>query len=309
MAFDLKTLELFVRVAALGALGKAGEDMRISPTAATQRIQALEADLGTKLFNRTTRAVSLTADGEAFLVHAQHILDCAEEARASMSSARSRIYGELRVTASAAFGRSQILPHVGEFLRLYPEVALKLDLNDAVIDIIEQGYDLAIRIGTLASSSLLARKLIANPRLLVASPDYLDKAGHPVTPADLKNHSCIVLGETRNWSLADRSGNVIETRVSGSFTTNFGEAVTEAVLQGLGIGLKSVWDVTEHLRSGRLVHVLQDHSVAPEWQVWAVRAPSRVMPPRVQAFIDFYEEKFRHAIQPVTTSRPVPDDG
>lgn len=298
MAFDLKTLELFVRVAAMGALGKAGEDMRISPTAATQRIQALEADLGAKLLNRTTRAVSLTADGEAFLVHAQHILDCAEEARAAISASRCQIFGELRVTASAAFGRSQIVPHVSEFLQLYPEVKLKLDLNDAVVDIIEQGYDLAIRIGTLASSSLMARKLIANPRLLVASPDYLERAGQPATPADLKNHSCVVLGETRNWSLADRTGNIIETRVSGSFTTNFGEAVTEAVLQGLGIGLKSIWDVTHLLETGRLVHVLPDYSVAPEWQVWAVRPPGRVMPPRVQAFINFYEEKFRHAAQP-----------
>ncbi len=298
MTFDLRTLELFVRVAALGALGKAGEDMRISPTATTQRIQALEAELGAKLLNRTTRAVSLTPDGEAFLIHAQQILDCAEAARAVMSAARCRIFGELRVTASASFGRSQIIPHIGEFLRLYPEMSLKLDLNDSVVDIIERGYDLAIRIGTLSSSSLIARKLAPNPRLLLASPDYLAHAGTPESPADLKNHSCIVLGETRTWSLSDKAGSAVETRVAGKFATDFGEAVTEALLQGLGIGLKSLWDATEHLKSGRLVRVLPEFSVAPDWQIWAVRPPNRVMPPRVQAFIDFYEERFRKAVQP-----------
>ena len=293
IAFDLKTLELFVRVAALGALGKAGDNMLISPTSTTQRIQALEAELGTKLLNRTTRAVSLTPDGEAFLLHAQQILDCAEEAMVAMSSARGRVFGELRVTASASFGRSQIVPHIAEFLHRYPEVSLKLDFDDAMVDIVERGYDLAIRIGVLASSSLIARKLVPNPRVLVASPEYLAQAGTPTSPAELKEHSCIVLGETRNWCLNDQSGNATETRVAGSFTTNFGGAVTGALLQGLGIGLKSLWDVSDHLRNKRLVRVLPEFSVSPEWFVWVVRPPNRVTPLRVQAFIDFYQEKFR----------------
>lgn len=297
MAFDLKTLELFVRVAALGALGKAGEDMRISPTATTQRIQALEAELGVRLLHRTTRAVSLTPEGETFLLHARQILDSAEEARAAMSSSRSRVFGDLRVTASAAFGRSQIVPHIGEFLRLYPEVSLRLDLSDSMVDIIEHGYDLAIRIGALASSSLVARKLAQNPRLLVAAPAYLERAGQPASPADLRSHSCIVLGETRNWLLRDAMGTEVETRVSGRFTTNFGEAVTEALLQGLGIGLKSLWDVADHLQAGRLVRVLPDYSVGPDWYVWAVRPPNRVLQSRVQAFIEFFEKRFQTAVQ------------
>ncbi|KJZ22689.1 LysR family transcriptional regulator [Tritonibacter mobilis] len=296
MSFDLKSLELFVRVAALGALGRAGEEMNLSPTATTQRIQALESALGTKLLNRTTRAISLTTDGETFLSHAQQILDCVESAQASMSSSQQHVTGELRVTASASFGRSQIVPHVGEFLRLYPDISLKLDLNDSMTDIVERGYDLAIRIGSLVPSSLLARKLSPNRRMLVASPGYLERAGIPNSPGDLKNHSCIVLGESRNWSLADGSGNITDIRVAGSFTTNFGEAITDALLQDLGIGLKSVWDISEHLVTGRLVPILPDYTALPEWQIWAVRPPTRVMPLRARAFIEFFEEKFKTAL-------------
>lgn len=293
MDFDLKSLELFVRVAALGALGRAGEEMRMSPTTATQRIQGLEAELGTTLLSRTTRVVSLTPEGERFLVQAQRILDCIESARAALCTSRSRIFGELRVTASASFGRSQIVPYVGEFLRAYPEITLKLELTDSLIDIVERGFDLAIRIGTLTPSSLIAKKLAPNPRVLVASPAYLERAGVPASPLDLKNHSCVVLGETRQWRLEDNDGQEAEVKVTGAFATNFGDAVTEALLQDIGIGLKSIWDVSAYLRSGRLVQVLPAYTVVPKWQIWAVRPPNLSNPPRVQAFISFFEERFR----------------
>ncbi|MGJ8629338.1 MAG: LysR substrate-binding domain-containing protein [Sulfitobacter sp.] len=293
MSWDLKSLELFVRVAAVGALGRAGEEFQLSPTATTQRIQVLETSLGTKLLNRTTRAISLTPDGELFLEHAKLILNCVEDANTALSTKRKHISGELRVTASASFGRSQIVPYVGEFLEKYPDIRLKLNLSDTVVDIVEHGYDLAIRVGSLTSSSLLARKLAPNPRVLVASPFYLEARGTPVLPADLKKHNCIVLGETRTWSLEDKQGNPSEVRVSGSFTTNAGEAVTDATLQGLGIGLKSVWDVNQHLANGQLISVLPDYSVLPDWQIWAVRPPNRIVPVRVQAFSNFLEEKFK----------------
>ncbi|HAT87939.1 LysR family transcriptional regulator [Cohaesibacter gelatinilyticus] len=293
MSFDFKTLELFVRVAKLGALGRAGEELLLSPTATTQRIQLLEAELGSKLLNRTTRAVSLTPDGEAFLEHAQKILDTIEDARSVVSSSKGRVSGLLRVTASASFGRAQIIPHLGAFFHTYPEIRLKLDLNDAVIDIVEQGYDLAIRVGVLTSSTLLARKLAPNPRFLVASPDYLEKFGEPRTPADLKNHNCITFGENRNWTLTGPRNEEFDIQVTGTFTTNFGEAITEALLQDLGIGLKSIWDISDHLQSGRLVKVLPDYSIAPDWQIWAVRAPSRMSSPRVLAFTNFFGERFK----------------
>ncbi|APX18017.1 LysR family transcriptional regulator (plasmid) [Phaeobacter inhibens] len=293
MVFDLKSLELFQRVSALGAIGRAGAEFGLSPTAATQRIQALEEELGVKLFNRTTRAVALTPDGELLLDHARTILEAAEDARTALSASHENVSGLLRVTASASFGRTQIVPHVGEFLDLHPNISLSLYLSDTIVDIVDQGFDLAIRVGTLTSSSLLARKLADNPRVLVASPSYLKRAGDVMTPKDLKSHSCIVLGSTGNWTLQKDAEQDIKVRVSGAFTTNYGEAVTDAVLQGVGIGLKSLWDVSQNLASGRMTRVLPDYRILPDWKIWAVRPPHRVVPARVKAFTHFLEGKFK----------------
>ncbi|MEZ5590034.1 MAG: LysR substrate-binding domain-containing protein [Gammaproteobacteria bacterium] len=224
MSFEPSTLKLFARIAALGAFGKAGREFGLSPTAATQRIQGLETELGVKLFNRTTRAVALTADGEVFLVHAKRIIESIEDARSDLSGGTKNIKGELRVAGSASFGRRYIAPYITEFLRAYPDVRVRLELSDGVVDIVEQGFDLALRIGTLTSSTLVARKLAENPRLLVATKAYLDAAGRPQRPEDLAAHNCIVLGENRNWKLRDTTGEVHEVRVTGNFTTNYGES-------------------------------------------------------------------------------------
>lgn len=293
MSFEPSTLELFVRVANLGAFGRAGRQFGLSPTAATQRIKGLEAELGVKLFNRTTRAVALTADGEMFLGHARRILQSIEDARTDLSGGTKNIKGALRVTGSASFGRRHIAPYVAEFLRAYPEVSVRLELSDGIVDIVEQGFDLALRIGVLTPSSLVARKLVENPRLLIASPAYLESAGRLRRPEDLMSHNCIVLGENRTWKLRDRSGAVHEVRVSGNFSTNHGDVVTEAALADGGIGLKSLWDVRQLLTEGSLLPVLEDYTVEPVWNLWAVRPPGQTVPARVRAFIDFMEMKFR----------------
>ena len=293
MSFEPSTLKLFVRVASLGAFGKAGREFGLSPTAATQRIQGLETELGVKLFNRTTRAVALTADGEVFLGHAKRIIESIEDARSDLSGGTKNIKGELRVAGSASFGRRYIAPYITEFLRAYPNVRVRLELSDGVVDIVEQGFDLALRIGTLTSSTLVARKLAENPRLLVATKAYLDAAGRPQRPEDLAAHNCIVLGENRNWKLRDTTGEVHEVRVTGNFTTNYGEVITEAALAGGGIALKSLWDIRHLLTAGSLLPVLEDYTVEPVWSLWAVRPPGQVAPARVRAFIDFMEMKFR----------------
>lgn len=292
MALDPSTLELFTRVASLGAFGKAGREFGLSPTAATQRIKGLEAELGVKLFNRTTRAVALTADGELFLGHAKRIIETVEDARSDLSGGEKNIKGELRVAGSASFGRRYIAPYVAEFLRAYPNVQVRLELSDGIVDIVEQGFDLALRIGTLASSSLVARKLADNPRLLVASPAYIERAGQPSQLEDLASHNCIVLGENRNWKLRDAAGDIHELRVSGNFTTNYGEVTTEAALADAGIALKSLWDIRHLLADGSLVPVLEHYTVEPVWGLWAVRPPGDMVPARVRAFIDFMELKF-----------------
>ncbi|MEM6490586.1 MAG: LysR substrate-binding domain-containing protein, partial [Pseudomonadota bacterium] len=174
MRLDTSSLELLARIARLGAIGEAGRDLGLSPTVATQRVQALEADLGVKLLNRTTRSVSLTPDGEAFLVYARRILSNVEDAQAELSSGRGVVKGQIRVTASASFGRRHIAPYLADFLAQYPDMRVRLELNDGIVDIVDQGIDIAFRIGTLASSSLVARKLADNPRFLVAAPGYLE---------------------------------------------------------------------------------------------------------------------------------------
>lgn len=293
MSFETATLDLFVRVAALGAFGRAGREFGLSPTAVTQRIKALEAELGVKLFNRTTRAVALTADGEVFLGHATRILESVEDARSDLSGGTRNIKGELRVAASASFGRRHVAPYIAEFLRVFPQVKVRLELSDGIVDIVEQGIDVALRIGTLAPSRLVARKLVDNPRLLVASPGYLERAGRPRAPQDLADHNCIALGDDRTWKLRDAAGIVHEVRVSGNFITNYGEAITEAVLADAGIAVKSHWDSRDMLRDGSLVSVLDDCEIVPSWSVWAVRPPGDMVPARVRAFIDFMETKFR----------------
>ena len=293
MSLELSTLELFVRVAALGAFGKAGREFALSPTAATQRIKGLEAELGGKLFNRTTRAVALTADGEVFLGHARRIIGSVEDARSDLSGGTTNIKGELRVAGSASFGRRYIAPYIAEFLRAYPNVRVRLELGDGVVDIVEQGFDLALRIGTLTSSSLVARKLAQNPRLLVASPAYIESAGRPRRPEDLASHNCLVLAGNRNWKLRESAGELHEVRVAGNFTTNYGEVVTEAALADAGIALKSLWDIRHLLAEGSLLPLLDAYTVEPVWSLWAVRPPGQTVPARVRAFIDFMEMKFR----------------
>ena len=291
LSFDLKTLELFVRVAMLGAIGRAGAEFKLSPTNATQRIQALETGLGVKLLNRTTRAISLTPDGEIFMEHAKRILDDVEEAKTALSDTSTSISGLLRVTASASFGRSHIVPFVPEFMQLYPDVTLELNLSDTIVDIVEMAYDLAFRIGDLAPSTLLAQKIDDNPRMLVASPDYLARAGAPQTPEDLADHACLLLGATRTWELIGPDGAVHKIPVKAPVTVNLGDAVGAWTLAGMGIAQTSLWHAGPDLRAGRLVHVLAGFRVWPEMKIWAVRPPGRLMPARVKAFLEFMQER------------------
>ena len=293
MSMETRTLELFARVATLGAFGKAGREFGLSPTAATQRIKGLEAELGVTLFNRTTRSVALTTDGEVFLAYTKRILVNIEDARSELAGDNTAVKGQLRVTGSASFGRRYIAPYITEFLSSHPEISVRLHLSDGVIDIVDQGFDLALRIGTLPSSSLVARKLADNPRLLVASPTYLKKTGIPEKPTDLASHNCIILGENRNWKLSDNNGEIHDIRVSGNFTTNYGDVATEAALTDAGIALKSIWDIRHELSTGSLVPLLEDYTIFPLWKLWAVRPPGQLAPARVRAFMEFIETKFR----------------
>lgn len=291
MSFDLKTLELFVRAATLGAIGRAGEELGMSPTNASHRLKSLEAELGVKLLNRTTRAVSLTPDGEVLLENSRRILNDLEDMRTVLTQTAQSVSGQLRVTASASFARAHIVPFVPEFLSLYPNVTLDLNLTDAIVDIVEQGYDIAFRIGALPPSSLLAQKIDENPEWLVASPDYLERSGTPRTPEDLAHHACIPLGKQQTWRLLSGDGTQHDVLVSGRLNVNFGDAIGEWVTAGMGIAQAALWHAGPDLQAGRLVRVLPEFEVLPHSCIWAVRPPGRLMPARVRAFMNFMQAK------------------
>lgn len=292
MIKDLKSLELFVRVAKLGAIGKAGAEFGLSPTAATQRIQSLEASVGTQLLHRSTRSISLSSDGETFFAHAERILENLADALSDIQASPQKAQGKLRIAGPASFGRRFIAPYIGEFLDLNPNVSVQLHLSDGAFDIVDNGYDIAIRLGVLSPSSLKAWKLADSPRILVASPQYLEHAGTPTSTEDLCSHQCIIRDEMRTWRLRTPDGSISDIKVNGRFSSNLAEAVTEAALSGAGIARKCAWEISELMSRGRLVQVLADHTVEPAWKVYAVRPPSRIEPPRVRIFKAFIASKY-----------------
>jgi DNA-binding transcriptional LysR family regulator len=201
----------------------------------------------------------------------------------------------LRVTTSASFGRQYISPLLPEFLARHPRIRLSINLNDQLLDLVSSGFDLAIRIGALDDSSLVARRLADNRRVLCASPAYLREHGMPRSPEELANHECLLLvgsqGRQDVWRMRDRDGRDVAVRVRGRFESNLGEVLRDAAIAGLGIALHSTWHVCEDLRAGRLQTVLPDYSVATSG-IYAVMPQRRLVPPRVRAFVDFLAERF-----------------
>jgi DNA-binding transcriptional LysR family regulator len=287
---DLKSLALFVRVTELGAIGKAGLDFDLSSTNASQRILALEAELGVKLFHRSTRVVTPTYEGLLFLEHAKRILDDVEETRNVFRGEGSDIQGRIRLTVSASYARVYIVPFIPELLRLHPKLEIEIDFTDKNVDIVEQGYDIAFRMGELQSSSLLAKRIADNPMILVASPEYLTRAGEPQTPADLASHNCIPFAKLNNWQFKDNDGAIHNVTVNGPIKVNSGDAIDDLVQAGVGIGLGSLWHVGPALRAGRVRRVLPGYKVWPQTRIWAVRPSGRLTPERIKVFLDYIEK-------------------
>ncbi|MEM9101067.1 MAG: LysR family transcriptional regulator [Pseudomonadota bacterium] len=297
MNLDTKNLALFVRVAALEAIGRAGEEFGLSSTNASQRIQSLEAELGVKLFYRTTRSVTLTHDGKVFLEHAKCILEDIEEVKNVFKGDDKCMQGLIRITVPSSFGRLYVLPFIENFLRLYPQIELELDFNDNRVDIVEQGYDLAFRIGALPSSSLVARRIDDNPVMLVASPHYIEHYGMPATPEALKEHVCIPFGKLAHWQFRDSQQQLHQVVVSGPISVNWGDAINDLIESGMGVGLANLWRVGPSLKAGRIVPVLTKFQVWPETKIWAIHPACRTVPARVNVFLDYAVERIRRINQ------------
>jgi len=290
----LKQMETFVAVAQRGSLTAAAQAEGVAPAVVSRRLDGLEARLGVKLLVRTTRRVSLTHEGSAYLEDCQRLLHDFASAEASVSAGGVKASGHLRVTAPAGFGRRHVAPLVPAFLAQHPDVSLSLNLSDRVVDIVNEGVDCAVRVGDLQESSLVSVRLADNRRLCVAAPAYLRRAGTPRTPAELARHACLTLssdvGQTRGWAFTV-DGEPTHLRLSGRLDCTDGQVLHEWCLAGLGIAWRSTWEVGGDLAAGRLVSVL-DEFAAPPNGIYMVFPHARHLALRVRLWIDFLKHSY-----------------
>ncbi|MCX8145948.1 MAG: LysR family transcriptional regulator [Azovibrio sp.] len=289
----LKQIEAFVAVATRGSLSAAARAEGVTPAIIGRRLDALEARLGVKLLVRTTRRLSITFEGEAFLEDCQRILTDLANAEASVSAGGVKASGHLKLSAPAGFGRRHVAPLVMRFLEENPEVTAQLNLSDRLVDLLNEGIDCAVRIGEMPDSSLVSVRLGEMRRMVVASPAYLERRGRPETLADLARHNCLSLGQQRGWVFRDPAdtGKTVVLKVGGSLECNDGAVLHEWALAGQGLSWRSEWEVGEDLRAGRLVSVL-DHLAAPPVGIFAVFPERRHLPVRVRLFIDLLKSTY-----------------
>jgi len=289
-----KQISTFAAVAARGSLSAAARAEGISPAVVSRRIDALEDRLGVKLMQRTTRRITLTFEGAAFLEDCQRILREMHDAETSVSLGGVKASGHLRITAPAGFGRRHVAPLVPGFLASHPEVSISLMLSDRIADIVNEGVDLAIRIGSLEDSNLVAVKLADNSRAVVASPAYLARHGTPTHPDELAGHRCLTLGpeanQSRGWQFVV-DGEPYAVRGDGPLECNDGAVLHDWALAGEGLAWRSLWEIGDDLRAGRLVTVLDEYA-APGTAIHAVFAGRRRLPLRVRMFIDMLKNTY-----------------
>jgi len=289
-------LAFFTQLIRLGSLAATARELNLTPPAVSKRLAQLEQRLGVRLLNRTTRSISLTAEGELYLNSAQRILGEIEEMERQVSSSRAKPKGLLRVNAPLGFGRTHVCPAISSFVRLYPEVEVQLHLTDRPINLPDDAIDVAIRFGDLPDSRLIARKIAANRRRLCAAPSYLDAFGNPESPKDLMQHNCIVLRQNDAafgiWRLS-RGKQSESVKVRGNLSTNDGEVALNWALEGHGILMRAEWNLASHLSSGRLVEVLSDYETPPA-DIYAVYLERLNLSAKVSSFIEHLRVFFSH---------------
>lgn len=288
-------LEFFVLVARHGTLAAAARALDLTPPAATRRLAQLESRLGVRLVNRTTRRLSLTSEGETYLAHAIRILAAIREMEEAVSSSRAAPRGLLRVNASLGFGRTAIAPIVSHFVKRYPHVEVQLDVTDRPVDLVDGGYDLAVRFGALPDKRLNARRVLSNRRFLCASPRYLAQHGAPQSLADLARHRCILHRQNDDahgiWRFNQGEDSEV-IKVHGALSSNDGDIVLGWALDGHGILIRSEWDLARYVESGRLKIVLPQFAL-PDADLFVYYPNRKNQAARTRAFIDFLVEHFQ----------------
>jgi DNA-binding transcriptional LysR family regulator len=290
---QFRQISTFVDVVARGSLSASARSEGIAPAMIGRRLDALEARLGVKLLQRTTRKLVLTDEGAAFLEDCQRILGELEEAETAVSARSAQATGHLLVSAPAGFGRRHVAPLLPSFLAEHRGVTVNLNLTDRIVDVIGEGVDVAVRIATFTESNLVGVKLADNQRVLVASPAYLKRHGTPATLADLAQHNCLAIssdGSQRGWTFRD-GGKLVTLKVAGNMVCNDGEVLHDWALAGRGLAWRSMWEVGALIEAGRLVTVL-DAYAAPDSEIHAVFGQRRHLPLRVRAFVDFLRRAY-----------------
>jgi DNA-binding transcriptional LysR family regulator len=290
---QFRQISTFVDVVSKGSLSAAARAEGIAPAMIGRRLDALEARLGVKLLQRTTRKLALTNEGAAFLEDCQRILAELEEAESAVAERSARATGHLMISAPAGFGRQHVAPLLPSFLAEHRDVEATLNLNDRVVDLIGEGVDVAIRIASLSDSNLVSVKLADNERVLVATPGYLKRYGEPKTLADLSKHNCLAIsseGSQRGWTFRD-NGKIVTIKVSGNMGCNDGQVLHEWALAGKGLAWRSMWEVGSEIESGQLQTVLNQYA-APGNDIYAVFAQRRHLPLRIRTFVDFLRHTY-----------------
>lgn len=291
---DAADLAFFSLLARHPSLAAAAQELGVTPPAVSRRLAALEQRLGVRLLNRTTRRLSLTPEGERYLEEGERLLRDIEALERSLAASTEAPRGQLRINATFGFGRRHLSPIIADFVRRYPEVDIVLQLTDRPLDLTEHAMDLGIRFGTPPDARVLARKIVANRRLLCAAPAYLAAHGTPASPRELTAHQCIVIRENNNafnnWQLSDGKQQLL-VKVRGQLSTNHGEVAVDWAIAGHGILLRSEWDVAATLRSGQLQRIL------PPWtgdaaDIYAIYPQRHHLSAKVRVFIDFLAERF-----------------
>ena len=293
MTDTLALFRAFVRVVEAGSFTRVAQEQNSSQPTVSRQVAALEEHLGTRLFTRTTRKLTLTDDGRGFYERAKLAIEAVSEAEDAVGRRRSRPSGALRLAMPVVFGRLRVIPHLKEFLTRYPEVSVDLVMNDANADLVEEGIDLAIRSGEIADSSLIARKIGVTRRVVVAAPSYLRGKALPKHPADLAAHDCLAftgIPAGVRWQFESPEGPV-SVEVKGRVRTRNSEGIREALLSGLGIGYAPIWHFSDEIETGRLVILLHDYEPKPE-PIHAAYPSRRFVPHKTRVMIDFLEQRF-----------------
>ena len=293
MADALQEMAVFSKVVAAGSLSAAARELGLSPALVSRRLAGLESRLGVRLINRTTRSLHLTVEGARYYDVCTRVLAEIEEADAEVSVGRVEAQGALKVALPASFGHQHVAPLVPQFAAQYPKVQLALSLSDRTVNIMDEGFDVAVCIADLQDSSLAARRLAPNRRVVCASPAYLREHGTPSTPEELARHNCLVTADfASNWDYIGPDGRSRSMRVHGRYCCDNWEVLREWALAGLGVALKSTWDVYRQLQDGSLVALFPGYTFHSDVAIYAVYPHRRFLPAKTRVFIEFLAQSF-----------------